>query len=202
LLLAGCLDAPTASRCNRVNTEIASVSGDTVTTTTGLLYFDEELGSGAVMQSCSYASIHARGGVQDGPIVYDTRETGGILRISPGRDNVMLKLAEGIIGDAGGRDRDPGHSLSPRVRSTGRSCGGNPGERHDGVDRRDDPRIGRLAPPGRHECSTPGAAAAVTLLFRAGVGSTFSTRISQRKDHAIKHTARSRGSHPLPFRVQ
>jgi FKBP-type peptidyl-prolyl cis-trans isomerase FkpA len=103
VLLAGCLDAPTASRCNRINTEIASVSGDTVTTTTGLIYFDGELGSGAVMQSCFYASIHARGGAQGGPIVYDTRETGGVLRISPGRDNVMQGLAEGIIGmQAGG----------------------------------------------------------------------------------------------------
>jgi FKBP-type peptidyl-prolyl cis-trans isomerase len=97
LLLAGC-DSPLGSRCNPIQTSIASVSGDTVTTSSGLVYVEEEIGSGPALQSCEYATLHARGRVEGGPSIFDTRASGGVWRVSPGRDDVMRGLAEGMIG--------------------------------------------------------------------------------------------------------
>lgn len=102
LALTACLDTKaTGPRCNPIESSIASTSGDTVTTTTGLRYIETHLGAGATAQYCQPVAPLVSGTLTDGTVFQSEQRVPFI----PGSTNVLPGFAEGVVGlrDGGSR---------------------------------------------------------------------------------------------------
>lgn len=124
-LLAGCVNAPEAPQCAARPFEIASASGDTVTTTTGLRYVDGAPGTGAPLAWCRTVIVHYTGYLLDGTEFDSSRDIDRPLVFTPGLGAVIDGFEQGVIGmHACGTRRliippDLGYGAEPRRNAAG-----------------------------------------------------------------------------------
>lgn len=104
-LLTGCSDPLTVPRCNPVSFDQASVSGDTITTTTGLRYIEGELGTGAALEWCRTLAVHYTGYLLDGTKFDSSRDMDRPLVFVPGYGDLIDGFEQGVIGMRTGATR-------------------------------------------------------------------------------------------------
>lgn len=102
--LAACLDDPTGVRCEPLTNVVASVEGDTVTTTTGLRYIETREGTGHTAEACLLASVHYTGYLLDGT-EFDSSEGREPLPVIPAVSRVIPGFAQGVLGMRVGGER-------------------------------------------------------------------------------------------------
>lgn len=85
-VLPACLDSPTTTEpvCNDVPFEQASVSGDTVTTSTSLRYIDTRIGTGVAVEQCREVLVHYTLYLTDGTKVDSSVERNEPFYFVPG----------------------------------------------------------------------------------------------------------------------
>lgn len=76
----------------------ASVSGDTITTTTGLRYIEGQPGSGLVEEWCRTLAIHYTGSLLDGTQIESSRDINQPIVFTPGLSALIDGLEQGVIG--------------------------------------------------------------------------------------------------------
>jgi FKBP-type peptidyl-prolyl cis-trans isomerase len=104
-LLGGCLGRVTEPQCVTTPFSQASVSGDTVTTTTGLRYIDGDAGDGPAVDWCQDIAIHYDASLPDGTQFDSSRDRGGILVFAPGLGGLIHGLEQGVVGMRAGGTR-------------------------------------------------------------------------------------------------
>lgn len=104
-LAAACIDSPTELKCTPTNFSIASVSGDTTITTTGLRYVEGAAGSGDEVAWCEPVIIHYTGYLLDGTKIDSSRDADIPLPFRPGFSGVIEGLEQGVIGMRSGGTR-------------------------------------------------------------------------------------------------
>lgn len=92
-LLAACESDPTGPACEIVALPLASLSGDTVTTRTGLRYLQAQNGTGATAEVGQRASVRYAGMLTDGT-VFDQ----GAFQFGVGLGQVISGFDEGVTG--------------------------------------------------------------------------------------------------------
>ena len=97
-LLAGCIKEPTAPQCSPVSFTKASTSGDTITTSTGLRYIDGVIGTGVATEWCRPVAIHYTGYLLDGTKFDSSRDVDRPLVFTPGLDDLIDGIEQGVIG--------------------------------------------------------------------------------------------------------
>lgn len=94
----GCLDRISAPTCSPVAFTQASVSADTVTTTTGLRYIEGTVGPGAAVDWCNTVAIHYDAFLLDGTRFDTSRDTDSPLLFSPGLGDLIDGIEQGVVG--------------------------------------------------------------------------------------------------------
>ena len=97
-LLTGCAERLTAPPCTPVPFDLASVSGDTITTTTGLRYLDGAPGTGTALPWCRTVIVHYTGYLVDGTKFDSSRDIDRPLVFTPGNGNLIDGFEQGVIG--------------------------------------------------------------------------------------------------------
>jgi FKBP-type peptidyl-prolyl cis-trans isomerase len=105
MLLGGCLGRLTEPQCVTTPFSQASLSGDTVTTTTGLRYIDGDAGAGAAAEWCQDVAIHYEASLLDGTQFDSSRDRGGLLVFAPGLSGLIGGLEQGVVGMRAGGTR-------------------------------------------------------------------------------------------------
>lgn len=97
-VLPACLgDSPVAPTCTPITLQQASISGDTVTTTTDLRYIDTQVGEGAAVESCRAVAVHYTLFV-DGERIESSRDFNQPIQFVPGFGRYIAGLEQGVIG--------------------------------------------------------------------------------------------------------
>jgi FKBP-type peptidyl-prolyl cis-trans isomerase len=96
-VLSGCFDKITTPDCTPVSVTQASVSGDTITTTTGLRYIEGSAGSGGIVGSCRAVAIHYDAFLLD-DTKFDSSRDGAPLVFVPGFGDLIDGVEQGVIG--------------------------------------------------------------------------------------------------------
>lgn len=79
--------------------------GDTVVSNSTLRYINLSVGTGATAEVCRVAAVRYVGRLTTGE-VFDSTDTGAVLRFSPGLDAIIPGFAEGVLGmKVGGQRR-------------------------------------------------------------------------------------------------
>jgi len=97
-LIAGCADPLTAPPCTAMPFVQASVSGDTITTTTGLRYIEGAPGTGGALPWCRSVAVHYTGYLLDGTKFDSSRDIGRPLVFTPGLGAAIDGFEQGVIG--------------------------------------------------------------------------------------------------------
>jgi peptidylprolyl isomerase len=98
-LLAGCIDPPGPMPCSPVAVDTASVSGDTITTTSGLRFVDGTLGAGdTVLVWCRAAIVHYTASLLDGTKFDSSRDIDRPLVFTPGQGILIDGFEQGAVG--------------------------------------------------------------------------------------------------------
>jgi peptidylprolyl isomerase len=97
-LLGGCVDRLTAPECVPMPFAQASVSADTITTTSGLRYIEGQPGTGIQADWCRALVVHFTGALLDGTVFESTRDIGQPIVFVPGRTALINGLEQGVIG--------------------------------------------------------------------------------------------------------
>ena len=97
-LPAACFHSLTAPQCTAVDFSQASVSGDTITTTTGLRYIEGATGVGNALPWCRSLAVHYTGYLLDGTKFDSSRDIGRPLIFTPGLGAVIDGFEQGVIG--------------------------------------------------------------------------------------------------------
>lgn len=97
-LAAACIESPTELKCTPTNFSVASVSGDTTITTSGLRYVNGAAGVGDEVAWCGPVTIHYTGYLLDGTKIDSSRDTDTPLRFRPGFSGVIEGIEQGVIG--------------------------------------------------------------------------------------------------------
>lgn len=97
-LLAGCIDPPAPPVCQAVPFSEASVSGDTIATTTGLRYIHGLAGQGDSLAWCVRLAVDYTGYLLDGTKFDSSHDTGLPLVFAPGYGNLIDGFEQGVIG--------------------------------------------------------------------------------------------------------
>lgn len=105
LLLGGCIDELTAPGCTEVALTQTSVSGDTVTLSTGLRYVEGTTGSGAPAEWCAQLVTHHTEYLLDGTRLDSTRDFDRPLVFTPGLGDLIDGYEQGVIGMRNGGTR-------------------------------------------------------------------------------------------------
>jgi FKBP-type peptidyl-prolyl cis-trans isomerase len=90
-------DSPVGPACTPITIQQASMSGDTITTTTGLQYIETQLGTGAVVEACRAIVVHYTLFV-DGERLESSRDTNQPVRFTPGSGQLIAGFEQGVIG--------------------------------------------------------------------------------------------------------
>jgi FKBP-type peptidyl-prolyl cis-trans isomerase FkpA len=98
LLAAGCAERLSGPECRPVEFSQASVSGDTITTTTGLRYLEGETGEARVAEWCLPVAIHYDAFLLDGTLFDSSRPDGAPLVFTPGFGALIDGIEQGVIG--------------------------------------------------------------------------------------------------------
>jgi FKBP-type peptidyl-prolyl cis-trans isomerase len=96
-LLSGCVERLNAPRCVPVPFSQASVSGDTITTTTGLRYIDGSTGAGIAVDWCRTVAVHYDAFLLDGT-KFDSSREGAPLVFTPGFGGLIDGIEQGVVG--------------------------------------------------------------------------------------------------------
>jgi peptidylprolyl isomerase len=99
-LLAACMETPTEFRCRAVVNQQASVRGDSIVTTSGLLYRELAAGTGAEVRSsddCQFVRVRYVGRLLNGPVFSQTPE-GVTYDFSVGRHLQIAGFEQGMVG--------------------------------------------------------------------------------------------------------
>lgn len=106
LLLSACIDPLEVPACTPVPWSEASVSGDTVTTTTGLRYIDMNgEGIGLAAGWCQFVAVHYTASILDGDTFESTRDRNQPLVFTPGMGGLIDGFEQGVIGLQAGNER-------------------------------------------------------------------------------------------------
>src|SRR6058998_825665 len=97
-LSAACTEPLTAPPCTPTPFDQASVSGDTITTTTGLRYIEGATGLGNALPWCRSLAVHYTGYLLDGTKFDSSRDIGRPLVFTPGLGALIDGLEQGVIG--------------------------------------------------------------------------------------------------------
>jgi len=97
-LIAGCADPLTAPPCTAMPFVQASVSGDTITTTTGLRYIEGAPGTGGALPWCRSVAVHYTGYLLDGSKFDSSVDIGRPLIFTPGVGTLIDGFEQGVIG--------------------------------------------------------------------------------------------------------
>lgn len=98
-LLTGCIDPPGPTPCTPVAFDTASVSGDTITTTTGLRFVEGTPGAGDPgLVSCRAAIVHFTAYLLDGTKFDSSRDINTPLVFTPGQGLLIDGFEQGVIG--------------------------------------------------------------------------------------------------------
>lgn len=99
LTVGACMeDAPTAPPCNAVAFDTAAVSGDTITTSTGLRFIDDSVGEGAPLGWCQLVVVHYDGYLLNGTKFDSSRDIDRALTFTPGLGVLIEGFEQGVIG--------------------------------------------------------------------------------------------------------
>ena len=105
-LLSGCLETATSFECDAVLSQQASVRGDSVVTTSGLIYRELAVGSGAEVQStdrCQLVEVGYVGRLTSGTVFSETPD-GQVFRFVVGDRSTITGFEQGMVGmRVGGR---------------------------------------------------------------------------------------------------
>jgi peptidylprolyl isomerase len=96
--VSGCLDRVAAPTCSPVAFTQASVSADTITTTTGLRYIEGTVGPGVAVDWCNTVAIHYDAFLLDGTRFDTSRDTDMPLVFNPGLGDLIDGIEQGVIG--------------------------------------------------------------------------------------------------------
>ena len=124
-LFAGCIHVPEAPQCAATPFDVAGVSGDTVTTTTGLQYIEGAAGSGGALRWCRTTIVHYTGYLLDGTKFDSSRDIDRPLLFTPGLGDAIAGFEQGVIGmhTCGARrliiPPDLGYGAEPRRNAVG-----------------------------------------------------------------------------------
>jgi len=97
-LLAGCVDAPVAATCTPAAVDTASVSGDTITTISGLRFVGGAAGGGVALGWCTSVAVHYTGYLLDGTKFDSSRDIDRPLVFTPGLGSLIDGFEQGVIG--------------------------------------------------------------------------------------------------------
>lgn len=97
MLLAACIDPPTAAVCTPAAVDTASVSGDTITTSAGLRFIDDSLGTGAALPWCTTVAVLYTAYLMDGT-PFDSTDIDRPLRFAPGLGDLIDGFEQGVVG--------------------------------------------------------------------------------------------------------
>jgi len=97
-LSVACFHSLTAPPCTAVDFTQASVSGDTITTTTGLRYIEGAAGVGNALPWCRSLAVHYTGYLLDGTKFDSSRDIGRPLVFTPGLGALIDGFEQGVIG--------------------------------------------------------------------------------------------------------
>ena len=100
LLASACMDTPTEFACTGIENQQRSVHGDSVLTTSGLIYRDLEVGSGAAVLSsdeCQTVRVEYTGRLEDGT-VFSASPAGQTFAFIVGRHLIIAGLEQGMVG--------------------------------------------------------------------------------------------------------
>jgi FKBP-type peptidyl-prolyl cis-trans isomerase FkpA len=103
-LLTGCIDRINAPSCAPMSFSQASVSGDTITTTTGLRYIEGTQGAGIAGDWCRSIAIHYDAFLLDGTRFDSSREEDPLV-FTPGFGGLIDGIEQGVVGMRGGGTR-------------------------------------------------------------------------------------------------
>jgi peptidylprolyl isomerase len=95
---AGCITAPEAAQCAATPFDVTGVSGDTVTTTTGLQYIEGAAGTGGALPWCRTVAVHYTGYLLDGTKFDSSRDIDRPLVFTPGLGTAIAGFEQGVIG--------------------------------------------------------------------------------------------------------
>ncbi len=104
-LLMGCIDVPTAPECTATSLTQTSVSGDTVTLSTGLRYLDGTPGSGKAAEWCVALAAHYTEYLLNGTRLDSTHDIDRPLVFTPGLGDLIEGFEQGVIGMRNGGTR-------------------------------------------------------------------------------------------------
>jgi FKBP-type peptidyl-prolyl cis-trans isomerase len=104
--IAGCFPEKLSQpKCTATPFTIASVSVDTVTTTTGLRYIVGAPGAGGAVTWCTNVAVHYAAYLLDGTQFDETRTAAIPLAFTPGVGSLIDGIEQGVIGMRGGGTR-------------------------------------------------------------------------------------------------
>ncbi len=95
---SGCIERIAVPECTPVTFSPSSVSGDTVTTTTGLRYIEGTAGTGLSVDWCRNVAVHFEGFLLDGTKIDSSRDRGIPLVFAPGLRGVIAGVEQGVVG--------------------------------------------------------------------------------------------------------
>jgi FKBP-type peptidyl-prolyl cis-trans isomerase len=98
ITVGGCFDKLDAPQCTPVAFTQASVSADTVTTSTGLRYIEGTVGPGVSVDWCNTVAIHYDAFLLDGTAFDTSRDTDAPLVFAPGLGDLIDGIEQGVIG--------------------------------------------------------------------------------------------------------
>jgi FKBP-type peptidyl-prolyl cis-trans isomerase len=125
LLLSACLHSVSEPVCSARASSQASVSGDTITTTTGLRYIEGLPGAGAAANWCHNVAVNYDAYLSDGTKFDSSRDLGVSLVFAPGLNDLIPGFEEGVVGVRGGGTRrliippELGYGAEPRRNAAG-----------------------------------------------------------------------------------
>jgi FKBP-type peptidyl-prolyl cis-trans isomerase len=96
-LLTACIDSIDAPACAPVSFSQAAVSGDTITTTTGLRYIEGTQGAGVAVDWCRSLAIHYDAFLLDGTKFDSSREEDPVV-FTPGFGGLIDGIEQGVVG--------------------------------------------------------------------------------------------------------
>lgn len=105
-LLAACVGEPNApASCEPINWTVATTSGDTTITSTGLRFIEGQTGAAPAVAWCKALAFHYEGFLLDGTRFDSSREINRPLVFTPGFAGLIDGLEQGVIGMGTGGTR-------------------------------------------------------------------------------------------------
>jgi peptidylprolyl isomerase len=96
--LSACVEPLAGPVCTPGVADTASISGDTITTSTGLRYIEDSIGTGGPLPWCRLVQVHYDGYLLDGTRFDSSRDIDRPLLFTPGIGTLIDGFEQGVIG--------------------------------------------------------------------------------------------------------